>query len=138
MIRYTLRCTNEHDFESWFASASAFDTLLASGQVTCPVCNSEDVQKSLMAPALKSKDKVPKLTEPQSEIETAMRKMREHVEKNSEYVGMSFAKEARAIHSGDAPERAIHGEARSDEAKKLIEDGGPVAPLPFMPKAKTN
>jgi hypothetical protein len=51
---------------------------------------------------------------------------------------MNFAAEARAIHEGTAPERSIYGEARGDEAKKLIEDGIPVAPLPFIPKSKTN
>jgi hypothetical protein len=51
---------------------------------------------------------------------------------------MNFAAEARRIHDGDAPERAIFGEAKPDEARRLIEDGVPVAPLPFMPVRKTN
>jgi hypothetical protein len=51
---------------------------------------------------------------------------------------MNFAAEARRIHAGDAPERAIHGEARAEEAKKLIEEGVPVAPLPFLPARKVN
>ncbi|MEO1331817.1 MAG: DUF1178 family protein, partial [Pseudomonadota bacterium] len=55
-----------------------------------------------------------------------------------EYVGTSFATEARAIHDGEAPERAIYGEARADEAAKLVKDGVPVAPLPFIPDRKTN
>jgi len=42
------------------------------------------------------------------------------------------------MHQGDVPERSIHGEARADEARELIEDGIPVAPLPFMPTRKTN
>ena len=42
------------------------------------------------------------------------------------------------MHLGDAPERAIHGEAKPDEAKALIEDGVPVMPLPFLPKSKVN
>ena len=49
-----------------------------------------------------------------------------------------FAREARAMHLGDAPERAIYGEAKPDEAKALIEDGIPVAPLPFRPGRKSN
>jgi len=75
---------------------------------------------------------------PMTEQERALAALRKHVEANSEYVGMQFAKEARAMHDGDAPGRAIYGEARLDEAKKLVEDGIPVAPLPFMPKAKTH
>ena len=42
------------------------------------------------------------------------------------------------MHNGEAPERAIYGEARLDEAKKLLEDGVPVAPLPFLPNRKAN
>ena len=38
----------------------------------------------------------------------------------------------------DAPERAIYGEAKPEEAQSLIEDGVPVAPLPFVPSRKTN
>lgn len=78
------------------------------------------------------------LSAPLSEAETALAKLRQEVETNSDYVGMSFAAEARKMHDGDAPERAIYGEAKLDDAKKLIEDGIPVAPLPFMPKRKTN
>ena len=63
---------------------------------------------------------------------------RGHVEENSDYVGKEFASEARKIHLGEAPERAIYGEAKLDEAKSLIEDGVPVAPLPFVPSRKTN
>jgi len=87
---------------------------------------------------VKVEPKASNLTAPRSKAELALAEMRRHIEENSEYVGMSFAREARAIHEGDAPERAIHGEARAEEARKLIEDGIPVAPLPFLPKSKAN
>jgi len=64
--------------------------------------------------------------------------MRREVEENSEYVGLNFATEARRMHEGFAPHRSIYGEARFDEARKLLEEGVPVAPLPFMPARKTN
>lgn len=64
--------------------------------------------------------------------------MRRHVEQTSEYVGLNFVAEARRMHLGDSPERPIYGEAKLDEAKRLIEDGVPVAPLPFMPARKVN
>jgi hypothetical protein len=67
-----------------------------------------------------------------------MAQMRQMIEANSDYVGMNFAAEARKIHLGDAPTRAIYGEAKVDEARALLEDGIPVAPLPFMPRAKVN
>jgi hypothetical protein len=145
MIRYALKCEAGHGFESWFQSAAAFASLQASAQVTCPVCGSATVEKTLMAPAVKparssatqSDGKRP-LSEPASDVEQALAAMRRHVEENSEYVGLNFVTEARRIHDGDAPERAIYGEAKPDEAKRLIEDGVPVAPLPFLPARKVN
>ena len=145
MIRYTLKCSEGHGFDSWFASADAFDTLQASGMVACPSCGSTKVEKTIMAPQVSSrrsnkseaKEERP-LAKPMSPAEAEMAKLRKHVEENSDYVGMSFAQEARKMHDGDAPARAIYGEAKLEDAKKLVEDGVPVAPLPFMPQRKTN
>ena len=67
-----------------------------------------------------------------------MIELKRKVQENSEYVGSDFATEARKIHDGDAPERSIYGEAEPEEARKLVEDGVPVAPLPFIPSRKTN
>ncbi len=147
MIRYALKCGSDHAFESWFQSVAAFDSLDRSGHVACPVCGSTDVAKTLMAPAVRAaRDAAPlpapvpdrPLAAPASKIEAALAALRREVEKNSDYVGLNFAAEARAIHAGDAPERSIYGEARPEEARKLIEDGVPVAPLPFIPQRKTN
>ncbi|GGW36533.1 hypothetical protein GCM10011452_26290 [Gemmobacter lanyuensis] len=138
MIRYALHCAAGHDFESWFASGSAFDDLKARGLVACAVCGGTEVEKALMAPSVAVKEEARPLAQPRSEVEEAMAAMRREIEAKSEYVGMNFATEARRIHAGDAPERAIYGEAKLDEARKLLEDGVPVAPLPFLPARKTN
>lgn len=73
-----------------------------------------------------------------SDAEESLTKLRKEVEDNSDYVGKDFANEARKMHDGEAPERAIWGESKLDDAKKLIDDGVPVMPLPFVPKRKTN
>ena len=70
--------------------------------------------------------------------DTAMAELRRRIEEKSDYVGRNFATEARAIHDGTAPDRPIWGEARIEEARKLLEDGVHVAPLPFRPKRNTN
>ena len=103
MIRYTLKCDQGHETESWFADSDAFDTLKAAGHVTCAVCGSKNVEKSLMAPRVRSSKKEKALQAAQSEAETKIAEMRRHVEENSEYVGVSFAQEARAMHDGDSP-----------------------------------
>ena len=143
MIRYNLKCDQDHGFESWFQSADSFDDLSSKGLVECPTCGSKAITKSLMAPKVQGTKKSKKVDPPVSgekekSPETALAELRKQVEENSEYVGMNFASEARAIHSGDSPERAIYGEARPAEAKSLIEDGVPVTPLPFAPKRKMN
>ena len=138
MIRYDLKCDKDHSFDSWFASADAFEALQKTGHLTCPECGSTKVEKSLMAPKVRSSRKAASLSKAETEKEKALAKIRDEVEKNSDYVGMNFAAQARAMHDGDAPARPIYGEAKLEEAKSLIEDGVPVAPLPFTPKAKTN
>lgn len=145
MIRYTLRCDKEHSFDSWFASAAAFDALQARGMVRCTICGSTTVEKALMAPAVRPARKAAQapapeapLSAPQNSMEEAFAAMRQAVEANSDYVGVNFVSEARAMHEGTTPERAIHGEARLDEAKALLDDGIPVMPLPFLPKRSRN
>lgn len=140
MIRYKLTCDRSHDFDSWFQSAAAFDVLRDVGQLACPVCGSSSVEKSLMAPSLAPAAPEPArpLGTPKSDMEIALAELRRQVEANSDYVGMNFAAEARSMHDGTIPERPIYGEARPEEAKRLIEDGIPVAPLPFLPVRKAN
>lgn len=147
MIRYALKCAKAHEFESWFQSAAAFDALRASGHVACPICGDATVEKLLMAPSVQPARKAaaaaapspkPDLAAPASPLEEAMAAMRAQIEANSEYVGVNFVAEARKIHSGESRERSIYGEAKPEEAKKLIEEGVPVAPLPFLPKRRTN
>jgi len=143
MIRYSLKCASGHGFESWFQSAEAFATLQGAGQVSCPVCGATKVEKELMAPAVHPARKAaaaesPTLAEPANELEAAIAALKKQIEENSEYVGMNFAAEARRIHAGEAPERAIHGEAKPEDARKMLEEGLPVAPLPFLPARKVN
>tara|TARA_R110002096_G_scaffold273496_11_gene467420 strand:- start:333 stop:806 length:474 start_codon:yes stop_codon:yes gene_type:complete len=152
MIRYALSCPDDHTFESWFQSASAYDALADAGHVTCPFCGSAKVRKSLMAPAVSPARKAAAgnsdengmgtqtgpLSRPDNARQEAVTAMRRALEANSDYVGGGFALEARRIHEGTAPERSIYGEAKPDEARKLLADGVPVIPLPFLPGRKTN
>jgi len=135
MIRYSLRCDKGHTFDSWFGSSAAFDQLTASGLVACALCGDTSVEKDLMAPAIGGAPAVAQpdrpLSAPASPAEQALAEMRRRIEATAEDVGRDFAREARRIHQGAAPERAIIGEARPADARALIEDGIPVAPLPW-------
>lgn len=134
MIRYALKCSDGHGFESWFQSAGAYDTLAARGLVTCVTCGTADVTKALMAPKIGG---VPAIRTPPSEVERRLTALRVKVEAEATYVGGRFAAEARAIHETGG-DRQVYGEANGAEVRALIEDGVPVAPLPFLPKSKAN
>ncbi len=148
MIKYTLKCSGKHSFDSWFHSAEAFDTLQTKGQVSCPLCGDNHVVKAIMAPQVHTARDCPNagerpvamhaLTAPASPAEAAILELKKKIQESSEYVGSDFAEEARAIHEGEAPERSIYGETDSEQARQLVEDGIPVAPLPFTPTRKTN
>jgi hypothetical protein len=159
MIRYALKCREGHVFDSWFQSAAAYDALAHSGHLSCAVCGVAEVEKTLMTPrvALKgSEEAAPKVDSkdtPQISDTTpalhdgrdvavndakaeAIAEMRRNVEENATYVGGDFAEKAREMHEGTSPETSIYGEASGAEARKLIEEGVPVIPLPFKPKQK--
>ncbi|MEM8630358.1 MAG: DUF1178 family protein [Pseudomonadota bacterium] len=140
MIKYTLKCDQDHRFESWFKSSGAYEALERSKHLSCPVCGSQNVSKALMAPnvAAENQQSAQVPAKPGPDHASAMQELKAKIEADSEYVGSRFAEEARNIHLGDAPERAIYGEARPADAKALVEDGIPVAPLPFMPTRKAN
>lgn len=145
MIKFTLKCNNDHQFESWFQSTNAYDKLKASGLVICTTCGTSEVEKAIMAPSVqasRSKSvisaKERPLSRPGGRTEQALAEWKKHIEDTSDYVGLNFATEARDMHDGLTPARAIHGEAKAEDAKKLIEDGVPVLPLPFTPGRKTN
>ncbi|MGF1658684.1 MAG: DUF1178 family protein [Rubrimonas sp.] len=141
MIRYDLRCSNGCVFEAWFRDSAAYDAQRAQGAVTCAVCGGGEVEKAVMAPAVRGRKAAPDASKaaaapalsapPASPVAQSLAALRAHVEANVEHVGPRFAAEARRIHLGDAPERAIWGEATPQEVRSLKEDGVPVAPLPF-------
>jgi hypothetical protein len=140
MIRYALQCEHDHPFEGWFPGSSAFDDQQAKGLIECPYCASRTVRKQIMSPSVsgtKTRGGTPDATpEVRQMMMQAMSEVRRQVEDNFDYVGDSFATEARAIHEGKSEERGIYGEASQAEVKSLIEDGVKVAPLPPRPTPK--
>jgi hypothetical protein len=131
LISYNLKCEAGHRFESWFSSGDAYAQLGAAGRLTCAICGSTKVDKAVMAPNVATGSADRPLSAPASLAEQALAEYRRMIEANSENVGRDFAREARRIHDGDAPQRPIIGEARWTEARELIEDGIAVAPLPW-------
>lgn len=157
MILYTLRCIQGHSFDSWFPSSASYESQRERGLVSCPTCNSTEVEKAVMAPSIARTDKeraertrpeaeptdaapppadsatLPVVSQPEAELRDLMRKLREHVVKTSDYVGDTFADVARKMHDGELEHRSIYGEATADEVKALRDDEIEVFPLPILP-----
>ena len=132
MIIFDLRCAPQgHVFEAWFGSSEEYEGQRERGLVACPVCGSAEVAKAPMAPAVGSKGNQAASPERVKDMLAAAAAAQKRLLEASEPVGERFADEARAIHLGEAEARAIHGQATAAEAESLIEDGVPIAPLPF-------
>ncbi|MEP9366408.1 DUF1178 family protein [Xanthobacter sp. VNH20] len=156
MIRYTLRCEQGHDFESWFPSSESFEAQRGRGLVSCPNCGSVRVEKAIMAPSVARTDRAPAAATPDSDTAAApaqapanpvalmgqqerefhrlLRELRDHVTRNADYVGEDFADLARKMHGGEIEHRSIYGEASADEVKALREEEVEVFPLPVLPE----
>ncbi|MFL0356541.1 DUF1178 family protein [Erythrobacter sp. GH1-10] len=147
MIVFDLHCDGGHRFEGWFGSSSDYEDQQARGLVSCPECGSDVVDKAPMAPAVpakgntqnqspvaKSSSQPVSNTPMTAEVKQAMQalaKAQEKALKNSTWVGDKFAEQSREMHYGERDEAPIHGQATLEEAKSLVDEGVPVAPLPF-------
>jgi hypothetical protein len=153
MIVFDLRCRKDHRFQSWFKDGAAFDRQAKRGLVECPVCGDTKIEKALMAPRLagtkKSRKRVAEQTpaadaptqaaagpDPAlakaAELHKELAKLRDHVEKNFENVGADFAEQARAMHYGEREHKGIYGETTDEQAQELVEEGVPVARIPWV------
>lgn len=145
MIVYDLACHQGHRFEGWFGSSADYEDQRTRGLLACPSCGSDEVSKAPMAPAVPAKgnsrqEVLPPQARPMAntpmppEMRKALAtlaKAQAEALKNSTWVGDKFAEETRKMHYGERDEAPIHGQASLAEAKALIEEGVPVAPLPF-------
>lgn len=163
MIHYDLACDQAHGFDAWFRSSADFDRQAERGLLTCPQCGSAKVGKALMAPAVRlggprREEPAPAATQvpvpapvqpggpaavpaalaaPETrEVIEKLRELKAKLLENSENVGPRFADEARRIHYGDAPARAVHGQATVEEARELVEEGVGILPLPVLPEER--
>lgn len=149
MIVFDLACADgRHVFEAWFGSTADYEDQRARNLLSCPICGSADIDKAVMAPRIGAKGNRPAAPAeggpaavPMASGAASAAAMKAMLQalaqaqakalEGSEFVGKRFAEEARAIHLGEIEQRPIHGQATAEQAKSLIEDGIPVAPLPF-------
>ena len=141
MIKFDLKCINNHIFEASFEDSSSFENQRKKKLIQCPYCNNSKISKSIMAPNITSKsNNSKKLKRSQEKIyanyNLQVEKLKKEIEKNYTYVGNKFPEEARKIHYGEKEDKPIYGEATEKESKDLIEEGIPLVRLPFEKKQK--
>jgi hypothetical protein len=124
VIVFDLQCEESGDrFEAWFRSSADYEEQRERGLVQCPMCQSNRVMKAPMAPRVPRKGSAPNLAQ--------LAAFQAELLKGSDWVGDRFAEQARAMHLGEIEQRPVHGSATAAEAKSLMEEGIPVAPLPL-------
>jgi hypothetical protein len=160
MIKYTLRCSKDHRFDSWFRDSATYEKQEKRRLLECPTCGDSKVERALVAPNVTAKgnrkaasprprrpveDAAPATEAPAQPVATVppnmppeLRKvlleLRGQVEKNCDYVGDKFAEEARKIHYGETDKRGIYGETSDEEAAALADEGIEFGRLPWVPK----
>ena len=133
MILFELKCGHGHLFEAWFNNGEGYEKQAAAGAISCPLCGDTDVTKAIMAPRIRrsgaqSEEKLKKLLVQGHERLAAMRR---YLEANCDYVGDRFPEEARRIHYGEVPARDIYGEATSEDAQAMSDEGIGILRLPL-------
>ena len=131
MIVFDLKCGGGHVFEAWFGSSGAFGEQRDRRLIACPMCGDADVEKAVMAPNVAAKGNRAMAPVEAKALLKRLAEAQAKVVGASTWVGGNFAKEARAIHAGEKPGASIYGQASAAEVSALVEDGVPVAPLPF-------
>jgi hypothetical protein len=106
MIKFSLACDRGHTFESWFPDGAGYESQVRRGLVVCPDCNSKQVRKAPMAPAvlvgrrsrrpqgpsetqpLSETQPVALLDEKQLELRAALGALRREIEARTDGVGV--------------------------------------------------
>ncbi len=138
MIKYTLTCKNNHEFESWFSSSEEFDKLKNKNLLECIYCSSKKITKSIMAPMISSskasEEKFDLVDKEFKNQKNQLVNLRKYIEKNFDYVGKDFSKKVREVYYDKKSKRAIYGSTTSKEREELAEEGIDLLTIPWVNK----
>ena len=136
MIKYILRCKNIHEFESWFSDSNEFDKLKKKNFISCIICGSQDIEKSIMSPRIinNSNSKNQLEEKKYSRIKKDLSKLRQFIETNFENVGDKFHSRVRSIHYDKKKNKNIYGTTTEKERKELEEEGIAISTVPWVEK----
>ena len=139
MIKYNLKCNNNHEFESWFSNSKEFERLKTKKLLECIYCNSKIIEKSIMAPMISvpKSDKANKLEIKNNILQKEKKKLiklRNFIEKNFEYVGEDFSKKVREIYYDKKNKKTIYGITTPEERRELKDEGIDFLSIPWVDK----
>ena len=144
MIKYNLTCKCNCTFDSWFASSEEFGRLMEKKLITCIECNSNNVNKSIMAPNVSSSKKIDNINYKfQKNIKKKIIEYQKFIKKNCKYVGDNFAQEARSIYYNEKETKdnkketkGIYGRVTAEEIDELNEEGIETTTIPWYDKTE--
>ena len=137
MIKYKLICKKcDFSFDSWFASSKEYEKLKSKNFLNCHKCNSQKVEKTLMAPQLINKNSIYNLEKKNMKLNEIKNKIKEYqkfIKSNFDYVGENFAYEARSLHyNKQNKKKGIYGTATKNEIQELKEEGVEAEMIPWI------
>ena len=138
MIKYNLKCENDHEFESWFSDSQEYDKLDKKKLLECIYCSSNRIKKSIMSPMISGK----KLNSDSFNIfdrkllddRDKLLKLRRYVENNFEFVGNKLSKKVREVYYDKKNNKSIYGTTTSKEREELAEEGIDLLSIPWVSK----
>ena len=138
MIKYNLKCDNNHEFESWFSDSNEFNKLNKKKLLECIYCSSNKIQKSIMSPMVSgiklNEDKMSLLDQKLLHEKNQLIKLRKHIEKNFEFVGDKFSEKVRDVYYDKETKKSIYGTTTPEEKKELEEEGIDLLSVPWVSK----
>ena len=141
MIKYNLKCKNNHEFESWFLDSIEFEKLKLKKMIECSFCGTKSIDKTIMSPNIGIKEleeKGFKTSNKLEKVRSDLLKMRNFIEKNFEYVGTNFPREVRNIYYDKRKNKNIYGKATQEETEELKEEGIELTTVPWIDKREDN
>jgi hypothetical protein len=140
MIKYNLKCKNDHEFESWFSDSEEFEKLKKRNLLECIYCLSKKITKSIMAPMItnlrnkKGEDQIEIINKDFKDEKNKLLKLRKYIEKNFEYVGKDFSQKVREVYYDKKNNKAVYGITTQKEREELSEEGIDLLSIPWINK----
>jgi len=138
MIKYNLKCNNNHKFESWFSDSNEFEKLKKKKLLECIYCHSKNIEKSIMSPMISGvkskKESINLLDKKLSHEKDKLKKINRYIEKNFEFVGDNFSQKVREVYYDKETKKSIYGTTTAEEREELAEEGIDFFSVPWVTK----